>query len=84
MNGKQAKKLRKLSEYDTSKPSELKGKAHGVRKRIISTNLLMNGKSKAVSGYIKYQAITITNLTKQNYKIAKKTYRRLRQSGKYA
>ena len=80
MNGKQARALRKLAKYNTSTPAELKGKAHGVRKKIVNTNLVMNGQSKAVSGYFKYQAITITNLTKQNYKIAKKVYRNLRKT----
>lgn len=83
MNGKQARKLRKLSEH-TSGARDLKGKTHGVRQRNIPITLNVEGKKKVVPGYIKYQAITITNIAKQNYNVAKKVFRRLKLSGKYA
>jgi hypothetical protein len=83
MNGKQARKLRKLAEH-TSGAKDLKGKTHGVRQRNMMIPLAVDGRKKLVPGYIKYQAITIVNIAKQNYNVAKKAFRRLKLSGKYA
>jgi hypothetical protein len=80
MRQKRLKQLRKLAKYDCHAEPVYKGKAHGVREKISTFTAKANGKAVKIPIALKYQAITVINESKLNYRVAKKAFRKLKKT----